>query len=254
MIVFGLLMNACRQTPEAIVHKTFEQVYPIDPSAAFSLTNFNGSVIIRGSDVPELRVQADITATSPEKLNETTIEIKARDDRASIATNFPREKGRVRVSGKVDYTLQVPATIKISQLDVENGRISIEGMHGPELNANVVDGSLSVQNCFANARLSVSSGSLELSYDRWTDDLFRLAAHIIQGNARVVVPTSASLHLLADAPGGKVINHLTEMVELNGRSVSRIDTKVGTHAGPELHVRAVMGDIEIAPVKTLAKE
>src|SRR3954463_13983014 len=251
----ALLVTGCGRSVDTTARKEFVQVYAINPDAIFSLANFSGSVVIHGSDVPQLEVRAVITATNPQRLNGITVDVKARDDRASINTIFPPEKRRLGASGaQVDYVLRLPRTVRISQVEVENGRVSIEGMRAPDLNATVVDGSLSVYNCFGNARLAVSSGSLELSYDSLEQDPFFVSALIIDGNARVVLPAGSPLHLLADASSGKVINRLAEMVELNGRSSSHVDLKVGPKTRPDFEIRATTGDIEILPVKALAKE
>jgi len=251
----AVLVTACGRSAETTARKEFAQVYAINPDATFSLANFSGSVVIHGSDLPQLEVKAIITATNSQRLNGITVDVKARDDRAAINTIFPPEKRRVGASGgQVDYVLRLPRTVRISQLEIENGRVSIEGMRSPDLNARVVDGSLSVHNCLGDARLAVSSGSLELSYDSLEQDPFFVSALIIHGNARVVMPTGSPLHLLADASSGKVINHLAETVELNGHSSSRVDMKIGPNTRPDFEIRATMGDIEILPVKALAKE
>ena len=51
-----------------------------------------------------------------------------------------------------------------------------------------------------------------------------------------------------------VLNRLAETVELNGRSSSHVDLKVGPKTRPDFEIRATTGDIEILPVKALAKE
>jgi len=251
----GLLLDGCSKSAATSVRKEFEEVYAINPDATFSLVNFSGSVVIRASDLPQLEVKAVITATDARRLNGITVDVKARDDRASITTTFPSEKGRVgTIVGQVDYVVRLPRTVRISQLEVENGRISIDGMRSPDLNARVVDGSLSVHDCFGNSRLAVSSGSLDLSYDTWEQNQFFVSALVMQGNARVVMPKGSPLHLVAEASRGKVINGLAEMVEVNGQSRSRVDMKVGREARPDFDIRATTGDIEIVPVNALAKE
>lgn len=253
----AFLLAGCSRGASQAVRKQFEEVYSIDPNATLSFVNFNGSATIRASDLPTLEVHAVITAPNAQRLNEMAVEVRARDDHASVITRFPPEKGRIdAMAGHVDYVIQVPRATRISRLEVENGRLSIEGMRSPEINATIIDGSLAVHNCFGNARLSVSNGSLEVSFDRWQQqrDPFSLNAYIIHGNARVVIPTGASLHLVADAPRGKVINRLAEIVELNGRSASPVDLKVGGAERSELAIRATTGDIEILSSQTLAKE
>jgi hypothetical protein len=127
-------------------------------------------------------------------------------------------------------------------------------MHTPELNASVVDGALSVHGCFGDAKLTVGHGSLEVRYDRWDNTRFSTTANVADGNVRVFLPRDAAVHLLARAPGGKVVNRLAETVEVNGRSRSNMDMDIGEAGRSELNIYATAGDVELCSIKTLASE
>jgi hypothetical protein len=245
-----LLLVGCGQALERGTTEVFEQAYPVDPAARLTIRNLSGSISIRGADTTELKLQATKKAGSAAQLKNININVAAETGSVSIATSLlPQKKGSFqRANNTVDYVLVVPRTVKIARLELDDGKVLIEGMEGEDVRANVVDGQLTLRNCCGNIHLAIANGDLDLSYDECGRRPFSVEAQITHGNARVSIPRAASFHARAQTAKGKITNDFADMVEVNSRSIRKIDVTAGSNARSELAVRVTTGDIRIAAV------
>jgi DUF4097 and DUF4098 domain-containing protein YvlB len=243
----ALLLAGCGKELEQAGTEVFEQTYPVDPTARLTIRNLSGSISIRGADSPELKLRATKTAATAEQLKSISISVTAETGSVAIATNVLPEKGKSRLSGTstVDYVLVVPRTTKIARLEVEDGKVLIEGMEGEDVRATVVDGQLTVRNCCGNIHVAIANGNLDLSYQQCGEQPFFAEAQVTHGSARVSIPRDASFHARAQTATGKILNDFAEMVEVNGRAKQKIDMSVGSNARSELALRVTTGDISI---------
>ncbi|HEV2884990.1 MAG TPA: DUF4097 family beta strand repeat-containing protein, partial [Pyrinomonadaceae bacterium] len=133
-------------------------------------------------------------------------------------------------------------------LDLEDGKVLIEGMEGEDVRANVVDGQLTVRNCCGNIHVAIAKGDLDLSYDDCAAHSFVADAQVINGSARISIPRKASFRVRARTATGKIANDFADMVQVNSRPLQKIDMSVGANARAQLAVRVTTGDITIAAV------
>jgi DUF4097 and DUF4098 domain-containing protein YvlB len=245
-----LLLAGCSKQLDRASTEVVERTYPIDPRARLTIRNLSGSISIRGSDTEELKLQATKRAESQEELKDINMNVVAETGSISISTSMlPQKKGSHRAPASlVDYVLIVPRTITIARLELEEGKVLIEGMTGEGVRANVVDGQVTVRNCSRNIYIALANGDLDLSYQDWGEAPFTAYAQITHGNARISIPRTASFHARAQTGSGKISNDFADMVQLNGGSLREIDLSVGPNARAELAVRVTTGDISIAAV------
>jgi DUF4097 and DUF4098 domain-containing protein YvlB len=245
-----LLVTGCSKELDRPGTEVLEQTYKIDPTARLSIRNLSGSISIRGADTAEFKLQATKKTTSAAQLKNINISVAAEAGSMSISTSVLPQKKRLLLGGTntVDYVLVVPRTVKIARLELDDGKVLIEGMEGEDVRANVVDGQLTVRNCCGNIHVAIANGNLDLSYDHCGQQLFFAEAQITHGNARVSIPRDASFHARAQTTKGKIVNDFADMVQVNGQSVRKIDVSVGPNALFELAVRVTTGDISIAAV------
>lgn len=245
-----LLLAGCGKTVEPGATEVVEQTYTIDSTARLTIRNLSGSISIRGADTAELKLHATKKAGSATQLKNININVAAETGSVSIATTLlPQKKGSFQsASNTVDYVLVVPRTVKIARLEMDDGEVQIEGMEGEDVRANVVDGKLTVRNCCGNIHLAIANGDLDLSYDECGQRSFSAEAQITHGSARVSIPRGASFHARAQTAKGTITNDFADMVEVNSRSIQKIDVTVGSNARSELAVRVTTGDIRIAAV------
>src|SRR6476469_8307663 len=142
------MFGGCRQAAERAGVEVFEQVYKIDPTARLTIRNLRGSISIRGAETADLWLQATKKAVNEEQLKNITVNIEAEGGSVSISTSVLREKKKSVVggTGSVDFVLVVPRTMKIARLDLDDGKVLVEGMEGEDVRANVVDGDLTVRD------------------------------------------------------------------------------------------------------------
>jgi DUF4097 and DUF4098 domain-containing protein YvlB len=152
-------------------------------------------------------------------------------------------------TGTVDYELVVPRTARIARLELEDGKVLIEGMTGEDVRANVVDGRLTVRNCCASLHLTIANGDLDLSYDRCGPRPFVAEAQVTHGTVRVSIPRDASIHARAQTMKGKIINEFADIVDVNNRALQKIDWSLGSNARSELAVHVTTGDIRIVALR-----
>jgi DUF4097 and DUF4098 domain-containing protein YvlB len=232
--------------------EVLEQSYKVEPTARLTIRNLSGSISIRGADTEELKLHATKKTASAAQLKNINISVAAEAGSVSIATSVLPQKKRSLLGGSstVDYVLVVPGTAKIARLELEDGKVLIEGMEGEDVRANVVDGQLTVRDCCGNIHLAVANGDLDLSYAHCGQRPFFAEAQITHGNARVSIPRDASFRARAQTAKGKIANDFADMVEVNGRSIQKTDVSIGSSARSELNVRVTTGDISIAAIKS----
>ena len=251
-LVSALLLAGCSKEIERPGTEILEQTFAVDPDARLKISNLSGSISIRGSDTEQLSLRATKKTTSVELLKNLIVNVDSEPGSVSISTTvLPQKKGSFHsAKNTVDYVLVVPRTVKITRLDLDDGKVLIEGMEGEDVRATVVDGQLTVRDCCGNVHLAIANGDLDLSYEHCGQGLFSAEAQITHGNARVSVPRNASFHARAQTAKGKIANDFVDMVDVNGRSLQKIDVSVGPNARSQLAVRVTTGDINIAAVRS----
>ena len=245
------LLGGCGEEIERASTEVLEQTYPVDSTARLTIRNLNGSISIRGADTTELKLHATKKAGSAAQLQDIGITIAAESGSVSIATTVvpQKKKAPVGATGTVDYELVVPRAARIARLEIEDGKVVIEGMEGEDIRANVVDGQLTIRNCCANLHAVIANGDLDLSYDHCGPRPFFAEAQVTHGNARVSLPRDASFHARAHTMKGKISNDFADMVDVNSRLLQKIDLSIGSNARSELAVHVTTGDIRIVAVK-----
>jgi DUF4097 and DUF4098 domain-containing protein YvlB len=249
LVLAGLLVSGCGSSVEKAVEQTTEQEYPIDPDGTLVVRNSSGSIAISGSDDSVMKLKAIRKAWNNTQLGEIGLHVSALSGSVSVETSFPPRKWSAAPahSAAVDYTISMPRTVKTLRLEIGNGDVAVEGM-ASAVRVNLLNGALTVRNCFGNAELSVANGGLDLFYEKWKQKQFSVEAKIISGNARALLPAGGSFHVVAEAPGGNVTNQF-EMTEKRPRRATRVNLSTGGEGSPEIVIRATQGNIEIASTK-----
>jgi DUF4097 and DUF4098 domain-containing protein YvlB len=240
------LLSGCDGLTQPL-EEIFDRTYPIDPGATISLTSIDGSVQIYGSDKPEVRLQAIKKAYTAAPLHSISVNVSARPNSILVETIFPPKKNWSFSdrSGTVDYTIVVPQTARIARLELKNGEISVAGMQGDDVRANLGNGRLFIRNCFCDVQAREATGALILIYDWWNPRKFSANAQIADGNLFAVIPGDASFHLIAEAANGKIGNDFAEKEQRTGTTVTKADTLVGASAQATINLRAIDGNIKI---------
>ncbi len=244
------LLSGCGGADNRVLEEVVEQVYPIDPSANISIHNYDGAILVYGSDVNEVRVRSLKKAYSRERLNQIAIDVSTKPGAVSITAKAPPQPKWAFLdhSGTVDCTIVVPATASISALDLNAGEVLLDSVHGREVHVRLGDGRIFARNCFTNLNLTMNRGTLTVGYDWWEQEEFSTHVNVGQGHARVFLPSAARFHLLARAVHGKIANDFNN-IPLTANSSARemnIDQIIDGGGAATINVRVEKGDIKIA--------
>jgi hypothetical protein len=245
-----MLLDGCGSGNNRVLEEVSEKVYTVEPSANITIHNYDGAILVYGSNANEVRVRSLKRAYSHERLNQIGIDVSAKPDAVSITAKAPlqRKWAFSDRSGTVDCTIVVPATASIAALDLNAGEVLLDSMRGPEVRVRLNDGRIFARNCFTNLDLTVNRGTLALSYEWWQEEKFSAHATMIQGNAWVWLPSEAAFHLLARAAHGKIANDFNNL-PLTANSSARevkIDQMINAGGAATISVRVDKGDIKIA--------
>jgi len=245
-----MLLNSCGSADNRVLEEVAEQVYPIDPRANISIHNYDGAILVYGSDVNEVRVRSLKRAYSHERLNQIAIDVSIKPGAVSITAKVPPQPKWAFLdhSGTVDWTIVVPATASISALDLNAGEVLLDSMHGREVHARLGDGRIFARNCFTNLDLTMHRGTLTVGYDWWEQEEFSTHVNVGQGNAWFFLPSAAGFHLLARAAHGKIANDFNNVPLTANSSVPEmnIDQIINGGGAATINVRVEKGDIKIA--------
>ena len=245
-----MLLSACGSANNRVLEEVSEKVYTVEPNANISVHNYDGAVLVYGSNVNEVRVRSLKRAYSHTRLNQIVIDVSAKPGAVSITAKVPPQPKWALSdrSGTVDCTIVVPATASISTLDLNAGEVLLDSMRGPEVRARLNDGRIFARNCFTNLDLKVQRGTVALSYEWWEKEKFSAQATMTQGNAWVWLPSDAGFHLLARAAHGKIandFNHVPVFANSSG-SKMKIDQIVNGGGSTTINVQVEKGNIKIA--------
>ena len=190
-----MLLNGCGSGDNRVLEEVVEQVYPAEPSANISIHNYDGAVLVYGSNLNEVRVRSLKRAYSHERLNQIMIDVSAKPGAVSITAKAPPQPKWAFSdhSGTVDCTIVVPATASISALDLNAGEVLLDSMRGPEVRARLNDGRIFARNCFTNLDLTVNRGTLALSYEWWENRKVFGAGDYYSGKCLGLVAQRSSL-------------------------------------------------------------
>ena len=243
-----LFLAGCSNKAERAATEVFEKTYAIDPAARLKVRNLRGSISVHGADTQELKLRATKKTASAAQLQDINISVAAETGSVSISTSVLPQKKRSPSggAGTVDYDLVVPRTVNIARLELEDGKILIEGMEDEDVRANVVDGQVTIRKCCANIQVAIANGDLDLSLKDCEQHSFLTDAQLTHGKARILLPREASIHVRAQTEKGTVSNDFTDMVQVNGGSTRKVDMSLGSGVRSRLTVRVTTGDISIA--------
>jgi hypothetical protein len=250
LLLIALWIPCSPAGTDRALEDVFEHNYPVAPNATFSIRNADGSIRIYGADIAEIKVQAIKKAYTAERLNKIAVDVSAHPGTVSIDTHSPPKPkwGLFDRSGTVDYVIILPWFCNISQLELANGEVVVEGMRGDNVHASLVNGRLYGRNCFTDLHLTVTNGAIDVAYDWWEEHRFSLNAEITNGNARAFIPGDASFHLLASSVNGQVASEFVEKQDRQRTGVRRIDLMVGGSSETEVKINAINGGVRITEV------
>jgi hypothetical protein len=244
-----LSLAGCRPEGDRVLEETFEQLYSIQPNTDLSIQNGDGAILVYGSNINEIRLQATKKAYSRMQLERIAIDVSVQPTSVSLDVKIPPKPRWAFFdrSGTVDCTIVVPATTNISQLSLNAGEVLVDGMRGRSVHAKLGDGRMIVHNCFTDTDLALKRGNLTVSYEWWERGTFSIQANITQGNAWAFLPSEAAFHLVAETAYGRMTNDFDDppVPRPTSAEATKIDMLARGGGKAAIKMRTLNGDIKV---------
>jgi hypothetical protein len=245
LAVFLLGMHSASAATKPL-EETIEQRYELDADATLSISNTDGSIRIYAAETSEILIQATKKAYTAERLKGIVVDVQASRKAVTVNTIFPPRKNALSDrSGIVDYIVIVPQAMRITQLELVNGEVTIEGLRGGTAKARVKNGWIAGQNCFADLDLTVETGRLDVFHGWWENHKFSVKGSSNRGIVRAFLPSDASVMLNATSETGRIINGFDAEKTGANDTVRSLNTVFGTNAEAAIELKAGSGDIQI---------
>jgi len=260
--VFALVLGAHASDHRGALTEEFHQTYALTADGRVELDNINGDVRISSWDRNEVKVDAVKYADTKERLDEAKIEIDSRNDSISIRTKYPDHNqswnwGWHNNPASVEYTLTVPRAVRLDEIKLINGALSVNGVSG-EVNASCINGRLEAHNLAGRARLSTINGHLEARFDHLAGHSVELSS--VNGSVDLTIPSDSKAEIEASTVSGGINNDFGLHVNHHQFVGHDLRGELGT-GGTHIKLENVNGRIDIrhaqdgralSPVKDLS--
>lgn len=242
-LVAGLLAGLLAPAAAfGLVEKTFDQTYPLKNGGVFTIDNVNGDVTIEAWDRAEVSVEATITAKKQEGLDRIEVRVAATAERVAVETHYAESRGWNNDGGEVDYTIKVPKTAELRELDLVNGSLIITGVPG-KVSASTVNGKIVATGLGGDVDLESVNGKVEAAFDKLGGNQ-RIDIESVNGSIELQVPRSANFDVDASTVHGDIDNDFGLEVD-HGEYVGHdLKGKVGS-GGARVELENVNGAIKI---------
>lgn len=146
-------------------HET--KVLTLGPNGTLELKNISGDIVVTGGSGRETRIE--ITRRSRGRtddearlgLQRVTVKVDQQGDRATVATEYPRDERRTNYSVDVTFTVTAPAGLRVNANSV-SGTVRVENMKA-DVSANSVSGNVRVTGAGSVTEVRSISGNVTLS-------------------------------------------------------------------------------------------
>jgi DUF4097 and DUF4098 domain-containing protein YvlB len=244
--LFVLALGARASDHRGAFTEEFHQTYTLAADGRVELDNINGAVHISTWDQNEVKVDAVKSADNKDRMGEARIEVDSSADRLSIRTTYRDHDNTFNWGSRnnppsVEYTLTVPRTVRLDEIQLINGSLDITGVTG-EVHASCINGRLEAHNLSGRAELSTINGHLDARFDQLPQSSVELKS--VNGSVELTIPSDSKAEIEASTVSGGIENDFGLHVN-NHRFVGHdLRGELGS-GGPHIRLEDVNGRIQI---------
>lgn len=244
--LFVLAVAAHASNQRGALTEEFHQTYPITADGRVELDNINGPVHISSWDRSEVKVDAVKYADTKEKLDEAKIEVESGKDYVSIRTRYPDHdhswsRGSHNNPASVEYTLTVPRTARLDEINLVNGSLDVAGVGG-EVRASCVNGRLEAHDLAGRAELSTVNGRLAAEFRQLAGQTVELNS--VNGAVDLTIPSDSNAEVEASTVSGGIDNDFGLPVNHHRFVGHDLEGEIG-NGGTHIKLSDVNGRVEI---------
>jgi DUF4097 and DUF4098 domain-containing protein YvlB len=224
----------------------FHQTYPITSDGRVELDNINGPVHISSWDRNEVKVDAVKYADTKERLDEAKIQVESGKEYVAIRTRYPDHDHTWNSRShnnpaSVEYTLTVPRTARLDEINLINGALDVSGMSG-EVRASCINGRLEARDLTGRAELSTVNGRLVAKFDQLARQTVELDS--VNGSLDLTIPSDSNAEVEASTVSGGIENDFGLHVNHHRFVGHDLEGEIG-NGGTHIKLSDVNGRVEI---------
>lgn len=228
--------------------ETFDKTFPLAAGGRVALENVNGSVVIDVWERAEVRVHAVKSASSEDLLSRLKVAVDARPNEVRIETDYPERESRGFFSHgshdqmEVEYTLTVPRSAVLSEIDLVNGSLEITGVQGGT-KAETVNGAITARGLAGEIDISTVNGAIDVEIDALTA-ADRVQLESVNGHVELYLAPSVGADIAAETVNGRIRTDLGLDVRKHKYVGSDMKGSIGG-GGARIELSTVNGGITV---------
>lgn len=211
---------------------------PLAANGRLTLQNTNGNVHVETWGEPRVRIEAVKAAGREGALRQIEVIVEGEGERVDVRTRLPRGHW-FGGGGKVDYTITVPRSARVSIRNV-NGRIEVQDVAGG-LEARNVNGTVDAEDVSGEVQAETVNGSVDVRMAR-VDGSSRSRIAATNGTVRLTLPSDVAADVEASTVNGAV--HCDFEVSAGQVSRRKVEGRIG-QGGAHFELRTVNGTANI---------
>ena len=197
--LFGLILAAPTQALawgwDCSHSKDFKNTVSLSAGQAIQVHAGAGSLEIKGRDIDEVRISAEMCSADEEELEKLTVLDKVEDGELVIRTFFPKTNGWKKSGhSRIDLVLEVPKSAVMKVWD-SSGEAEVADI--ADLDMVDSSGALDVENISGNVKIKDSSGQIDVDEVGGdvtiSDSSGAIDVSDVQGQFVVLVDSSGSI-------------------------------------------------------------
>jgi len=225
----------------------FHRILPMQSGTTLSIDNPRGNVEVQGWDREEAEIFAEILLPLPQKTNvrfmwnikPAQVEVDQFEDVIKVKTIT---RGN-RESDYVDYSINVPESVKLNDIFVEKGNVFISDLYG-EIKTEMLYGDLEVNNFSGSLTANIVNGSVQATiYDLRIED--KIFVTTKEGDIIIYLEEDAAVNIEAAVLNGEIFSDF-DLGEIKPQE--KVTARLGEIEGGMLSLSATNGDIWIKKI------
>jgi len=216
----------------------------LEPGGTLRLKSFSGRVTVRGSDAPEVAIDA-VRHGSRRQLDHVRLDIHTDGSNVVVVDADTHDRSWFTFSGRnsvveTDFDVRVPRRTNLD-LSVFSAPVTVEGVDGSHT-VHGFSSRLTLSDVAGSIRAHTFSGAVVIREKAWEQDQ-TINVDTFSGNIELHVPDSARGSVTFDSFSG----HLNSAVPLVLHSSARgkLRAELGSGGGGELRFKTFSGSVKI---------
>lgn len=203
------LLSTIAWSVQAEVVDKIEKSFDVNAQSQFSLENINGAVEITSWDQQVIQITATVRTDDQEARDLITVDMQQNGRGVKVETRYKKDSSwgfkNSNNSGEVSYSVMVPADADLSSIELVNGSLVIENVHG-DIDVELVNGSVKATGLMGSSEITSVNGSIKAKYQSLSDDFEQVKIQTVNGSIKLALPESISAAVDAETLHGSIKN------------------------------------------------